>query len=59
MTRGFINVMKSGNRAAKLEREANQTRDKGKTAVFMVIPQPPGYLFATGPVASRLLHGEA
>jgi hypothetical protein len=36
ITRGFINVMKSGSRAAKLEREANWRRDKGNAAVFMV-----------------------
>src|SRR5262249_24382958 len=46
ITRGFINAMKSGTRVARLEREANQTRDNGKTAVFMVIPQT-GYSVAT------------
>src|SRR5215510_738606 len=46
ITRGFIKMIKSGSRAANLEREANQTGDKGKTAIFMEIPQP-GYSFAT------------
>ena len=36
ITRGFINVMKSGIRAAKLGREANRRRDRATAVVFMV-----------------------
>jgi hypothetical protein len=36
ITRGFVNVMKWGSRAAKLGREANRERDKGIAVVFMV-----------------------
>jgi hypothetical protein len=36
MTRGFVNLMKLANRAAKLGREANQRRDRGIAMAFMV-----------------------
>jgi hypothetical protein len=36
ITRGFINVMKSETRAAKLGREANRRRDRAIAVVFMV-----------------------
>jgi hypothetical protein len=39
ITRGFINVTKSGNRAAKLGREIKCGRNKGNPAVFIVDPQ--------------------
>ena len=36
ITRGFINVMKSGIRATKLGPEANRRRDRATAVVFMV-----------------------
>jgi len=36
ITRGFINVMNWGNRAAKPDREAKRRRDTGIAVVFMV-----------------------
>jgi hypothetical protein len=36
ITRGFINAMKWGSRAAKLGREANPRRDRGIAVVVMV-----------------------
>ena len=63
ITRGFINVMKSGSRAAKLGREANGKREKEIAVVFMVdssmeiCPSEVRYFsFATGLAASRWLH---
>src|SRR6516164_8850873 len=36
ITRGFVNAMKSGSRAAKLGREVSRRRDKAIAVVFMV-----------------------
>jgi hypothetical protein len=36
MTRGFINVMKWGSRAARLDREVNRRHDKAIALLFMV-----------------------
>src|SRR6516165_4175822 len=36
ITRGFVNAMKSGNRAAKLDRDVCRKRDKAIAVVFMI-----------------------
>jgi hypothetical protein len=46
ITRGFINVMKSGNRGTKLDCEANLRRDKG-FAVGLVVGSQPSYISFT------------
>jgi hypothetical protein len=59
MTRGFINVMKWGSRAAKLDREVNRRLDKAIAVLFMVGSSieicscKVGYLVFTGLAASR------
>jgi len=41
LTRGFVNAMKWGRRAANLGREAKRKRDKGIATVSMVDPLNP------------------
>jgi hypothetical protein len=36
ITRGFVNAMKSGNRAAKWGREVSRRRDKAIALLFMI-----------------------
>jgi hypothetical protein len=60
ITRGFINAMKSGSRATRLVREADEKRDKEIAMVFMVdssmeicLSEVRHFSFATGLVAPR------
>src|SRR5262249_41476488 len=63
ITRGLVNAMKSGNRAAKLDREVSLRRDKAIAVLFMAdSPMEAcfckvGLLVFMGHAASRVLHG--